>query len=1173
MHLLRSETRSLDETVEAVDLAQTPAKIVFLSFSDTDLAAVADAWEKGAAKLPSLRLANISALRHPFSVDRYVERMAGHARFVLVRLLGGLDYWRYGVEELARAARSHGFPLAVVPGDGRDDERLAAASTLGRTELSRLFGYLQNGGPENLYQLLCFITDKITGPTAWREPRPVPAFGLFAAGCRKGSGDFAATLDAERRADSASPSSARCPAGAPHALVLLYRSALLASETLPVTVLADALAARGFGVSCVFVTSLKDKEAALPLAEWLVDAKPDVILNTTAFSARLDAGSVLDAADCPVIQVILSGSSLEQWQAGRRGLSAADLVMNVVLPEIDGRLLGGVISFKGERERNEALEFTRLSHRPEAARIAHVADLATAWVRLRRLPARARRIACILSDYPGKGGRAGYAVGLDTPQSVVSIAEALRKAGYRIGRMQDAPGLMTALTRRAARLSPIAGAPHLLSRREGKDEEEAVLSLQEYRRFFEELPSSFARAVVAAFGPAEEDPCVQDGAFRFPILRSGALILALQPDRGRAASRKSDYHDANLPPRHAYIAFYLWLREVERIDAMIHCGTHGTLEWLPGKAVALSEACAPEIVLGPVPVVYPFIVNNPGEAAQAKRRIAAVTVGHLTPRLMDAGSHGPTAELEALFDEYASAQSLDQRRARLIAQAILAKASETGLAEELGLEPAGDSIEALTRLDTWLCDLKEMRIGDGLHVFAADTPSELAGLLRGLDGRFVEPGPAGAPSRGRLDVLPTGRNLFTIDPRAVPTRTAWEIGSRTASEVMTRHAQDHGEWPRRIVIDLWGSASMRTGGDDVAQGFALLGVRPMWDGASTRVCGFEILPLAKLGRPRVDVTLRISGLFRDVFPAQIALFDKAVRAVAELDEDAADNPLAAALRAAPREGREQAVARIFGAAPGAYGVGLARRLTDVASSSREAFGEAYLRATSHAYGADAFCEGIEAMSAFRDRIASADAFVHVQDMAGQDVLDADAFAEHEGGFSAAAAALGADPALYHPDTSRPDRNIVRTLAEEIARVVRGRAINPRWIAGQMRHGFRGAAEIAETVDNLFAFATLTNAVTSRQFDLLFEATCGDDKVRDFLQQANPDAARAIASRFVEAARRGFWVSRRNSSAQHLAEMVEASAGAETSASIVGDAEESPIKVARRARRSKKGAPR
>jgi cobaltochelatase CobN len=665
----------------------------------------------------------------------------------------------------------------------------------------------------------------------------------------------------------------------------------------------------------------------------------------------------------------------------------------------------------------------------------------------------------------------------------------------------------------------------------------------------QDLPPSFVGAVVADWGDAADDPALREGSFCFRFGRFGHLLIATQPDRGRRDTRKSEYHDAGLAPRHAYVAFYFWLRELERIDAMIHCGAHGTLEWLPGKSVALSEDCAPEVVLGAVPLVYPFIVNNPGEAAPAKRRTSAVVISHLTPPLVAAGAHGAIAEIEALLDEYSEALALDGRRARLLKDLIISKASDNGLLHECG---AGEGDDALIKLDAWLCDLKDMRIADGLHVFGQSPhgelraasiaqfgaladgsvagvldrcgPAELDGLVRALDGRFVEPGPAGAPARGRLDVLPTGRNLFTIDPRAAPTRTAWEIGQRAAAEVLARYAQDHGEWPRRIVLDLWGSANMRTGGDDLAQAMALLGVRPRWDHGSSRVSGYEILPLASLGRPRVDVTLRISGLFRDVFPSQIALFDAAIRAVSQLDEPIGENPLAG----------QGDVRRIFGAAPGRYGVGLGARLAEGDWRTRDDLAEVYLAATSHAYGASA--EGEEASSAFAASVASADAFVHVQDMPGQDALDSDAFAEHEGGFAAAAAMLDNAPAVYHLDGTTPGEARVRTLAENVARALRARATNPRWLQGQMRHGHRGAAEIAETVDNLFAYAALTDAAPSRHFDLLFDATCGDDTVRAFLKSANPQAAEAIANKFEEAALRGYWTSRRNSSVAILADL-------------------------------------
>ena len=1133
MHLLRIDSHSIDGTAEAVDLGQSPADIVALSFTDTDLSILAAAWESCPEAFPSLRLANLAALRHPYSVDLYVEKVLSRARFVLVRLLGGVDYWRYGIDELAALARSRGMQLAIVPGDQHPDVRLEQASTLPPDILQRIWGYFAAGGVENASACLRFIAgqltlpavqnDRLTGrddraqqtsaPSTEPEDRCetlVPPFGYFAPAVRSGLPDQ------------------------PLALIVCYRAWMLADDTAPVVAQADALAIRGFRVTAVYVTSLKDAAAAVPLRALLTSDRPDVVLNMTAFSARTDAGgSVLDHADAPVFQLALSGGNREQWTGSRLGLGPTDLAMNVVLPELDGRILTGAISFKGETSRNPDLEFTRLVHQPDALGIDHAAELALGWARLARTPRGERRIACIVSDYPAKAGRAGYAVGLDTPRSVIAIAERLAEHGFSVASPGDAATLVTALT---------AGEPH------------ATLSVADYERQLVTLPARFVEPLHAAWGDPCADDAVHERAFRFRFVRAGRLLIAVQPDRGSRSARKAEYHDANLPPRHSYVAFYLWLRMVEQVHAIIHCGTHGTLEWLPGKAVALSEACAPRAVLGPVPLIYPFIVNNPGEAAQAKRRTAAVTIGHLTPPLMAAGSHGAASELEGLFDEYAEAQSLDPRRATRLAELIMTRARETGLAEESAIPPDMDPREALPRLDAWLCDLKDMRIGDGLHVFGqapdasrrADTvrslaaiagpddalpiarlldsceEAEMRGLLAALDGRFVPPGPAGAPERGRIDVLPTGRNLYSVDPRAVPTRTAWEIGRRTAEAMLTRHIQDHGEWPRQVVLDIWGSATMRTGGDDLAQALALLGVRPRWDEGSSRVAGFDILPLAVLNRPRVDVTLRMSGLFRDVFPAKIALFADVVRQVGALDEAPEDNPLAASVRS----GGGDAGQRIFGAAPGAYGIGLSGTLANGEWTAQNDLGEAYLQATTHAYGIDG--EGIPAAPAYRAIVARSDAYLHVQDLPGQDILNADAFAEHGGGFAAAAASLGNHPALYHIDTTEAEHAKVRTLHEELARVTRARATNPRWLAGQMRHGFRGAAEIAETVDNFFAYAALTDATTDTQFDLLFDATIGDEAVRDFLTSANPAAATAIAERFEEAIRRGLWTTRRNS---------------------------------------------
>ena len=1115
MHVPRIETRTLDETVEALDLGQTAADIVFLSFSDSDLNALARAYGAFPEPMPSLRIASLAALRHPFSVDLYLEKVCARARLVVVRALGGADYWRYGVDQLAALAGRRDLKLALLPGDRRRDARLDGASTLAPDALLQIWRYFDEGGPENMAACLAFLASEIDGAVNAPPPVSVSAFGLFDA----------ASFPADQ--------------SAPHALIVFYRSIYLANDLEPIEALARALRDKGFAVTSVFVTSLKDEAALSPLRVFLAGRTFDVVLNATAFSARLDMseGTALDALDAPIMQVVLAGVGLDAWRGSQRGLGPSDLAMHVALPEIDGRILTRAISFKAASARDAQTEFAAVAHRPLADRVEFTAELARRWASLRRKPPLDKRLACVLPDYPARGGRTGYAVGLDTPASAIAISESLRAAGYDVVCGLDAASLIVALA-------------------EGPLED--ALTLAEYKAELASTPKAFQQSLLAAWGEPADDRDAFGGSFAFRFARLGKLIVAVQPDRGDVVSRKGDYHNLNLPPRHAYVAFYFWLTRKEKVDAILQLGAHGTLEWLPGKAVALSETCAPEVLLGPIPVIYPFIVNNPGEAAQAKRRIGAVTIGHLTPPLIAAGSYGAAVELEGLFDEFAEAQALDQRRARAIAALILERGRDSGLLKECAADDKPPE-EALVALDAWLCDMKEMRIGDGLHVFgrspesadafaagldldtaarqtlservAASGAAESLGLLRALGGQFVPPGPAGAPARGRLDVLPTGRNLYAIDPRSAPTRNAWEIGRRAAEEILTRYAQDHGEWPRRMVLDLWGSATMRTGGDDLAQAFALLGCRPTWDAASTRVGGFEVAPLAMLGRPRVDVTLRISGLFRDVFPSQIALFSAAVRAVAALEESADDNPLAGL----PGE----SLARIFGAPPGSYGVGLGARIARGDWTERSALAEAYLAATSHAYEGEG--EAREAAGEFRTQVAGAEAFVHVQDLPGQDALDADAFAEHEGGFAAAAAQTGANPALYHFNSTGPGAPKIRTLAQEIARSLRGRAANPRWLQGQMRHGHRGAAEIAQSLDNLYCFAALTDAVASAQFDLMFDATLGDDSVRAFLVGSNRQAASHMAGVFEEAARRGFWLSRRNSSARILASVLQEAA--------------------------------
>jgi cobaltochelatase CobN len=715
-------------------------------------------------------------------------------------------------------------------------------------------------------------------------------------------------------------------------------------------------------------------------------------------------------------------------------------------------------------------------------------------------------------------------------------------------------------------------------------------------------------------------------------------------------------------PSHGYLAFYAYLREVYDAHAIVHVGKHGNLEWLPGKSLALSENCYPEAVLGPLPHIYPFIVNDPGEGTQAKRRSSAVIIDHLTPPLTRAESYGPLKDLEALVDEYYEASGVDPRRLARLKIQILDLVRDIGLDSDAGIHDHDADDLALQKLDAYLCDLKEMQIRDGLHIFgrspegrlltdlvvalarvprgaghgadqslqraialdlglegfdpldcemakpwfspcpdilqaisddpwrsAGDTvervellaaklvageidcpegwfatamvlagirsslqpavamcgDAEMNAFLTALDGRFVAPGPSGAPTRGRPDVLPTGRNFFSVDTRAVPTPAAWELGQKSAELLIRRYTQDHGEWPTSFGLTAWGTSNMRTGGDDIAQALALIGVKPVWDMASRRVTGYEIISTAMLGRPRVDVTLRISGFFRDAFPDQIALFDMAVRSVGELEEDEQDNPIAARMRieqarliaegTGEKLAKQRAGFRVFGSKPGAYGAGLQALMDENDWTKRDDLAEAWLVWGGYAYGAG--IEGNAERGLLEERLRTVNAVVQNQDNREHDLLDSDDYYQFEGGMSAAIETLsGTRPTIYHNDHSRPEKPVIRTLEEEIARTVRGRVTNPKWIAGVMRHGYKGAFEMAATVDYLFAFAATTGAVGNHHFEAVYQAFLLDEDVRNFLAEKNPHALRDIAGKLEEAVARDFWTPRSNSARYELSKL-------------------------------------
>ena len=914
MHVVFRESHGLDETATPFDPAQDPAEMVVLSFSDSDLGAFAAGWHRSAGTLPSLRLCNLVALRHPLSVDTYVERTLSGARAILVRLIGGEAYWPYGLASLRDLAQRRGIALAVLPGDGRPDATLDQYSTVPKSTLQRLAALCDSGGAVAAQAALAqlALAGGLYAPPVMGA-KSVPEFGFYVPGQ-----GVVATIS-----------------GAPRVAVVFYRSYLTSADLGPVDALIAGLTDAGFAAYGLFAPTLKSPEAAQWVAQTLAADPHVAIVNATAFSAKgSDGTSPLDAAGCPVFQVALSTARRRDWATASRGLSPADLAMHVVLPEVDGRLFAGVASFKSPGRRDPDLQFSRFAHRADPERIAAIVARVTAWHRLSQTPAADRQIAVVLSTYPGRAHQMAHAVGLDALASTEALLTDLAAAGYSCARRDLTPLQTKTLT----------------------------WPLDAYLDALSNLPKGLQDDLAKVWGDPASD--CQDGAFHFKALTSGNILVALQPERGRPDLREGEYHDLSATPRHAFVAFYLWLR-ARQTHALIHMGAHGTLEWLPGKSVALSAACWPETLTGAMPVIYPFIVNDPGEAAQAKRRIGAVTLGHLPPPLAETILPPGFARLEQLLDEYSTAEGLDPARRDRLIRAIRDEAAALGVSDDLALAPDASLFEAVTAIDRFVCDIKESRYGVGLHVYG-QAEGERQGLLAALNGQRVPPGPSGSPYRGRSDVLPTGRNLFSVDPRAVPTRSAHAQGVKLAEELIRRHLQDNGDYPRGLVVDLWGSATMRTAGEDFAMALHLAGLAPLW--TDDRVTGFEVIPLALLSRPRIDITLRVSGLFRDIFPGLAQLFEAGAEALAARDESQDDNPY---LARAPH---------VFGPEPGRYGLNIGADLDIFTAEARDRAGQAWLAASSWAIGTDGQSHndraGLEA------RVRDADAFVHSQDLAG-----------------------------------------------------------------------------------------------------------------------------------------------------------------------------------------------
>ncbi|MGW2365246.1 cobaltochelatase subunit CobN [Streptomyces sp. NPDC001667] len=1176
--------------------------ILLLSTSDTDLLSARAAAAQG-GPVP-YRLANPARL----ALDELPGLLEG-TDLVVVRLLGGVRAWQEGLDALLAGDR----PVVVLTGEQAPDAQLMEHSTVPIGIAAEAHAYLAHGGPANLGQLARFLSDTVllTGH-GFEAPAPAPTWG---------------PLERTPRVENT---------GGPRIAVLYYRAHHMSGNTGFVDTLCGAVEDAGGVAVPLYVASLRAPEPELVDALRTADAVVTTVLaaggtKPAAASAggddeSWDAGA-LAALDVPVLQALCLTGPRSAWEENDEGLSPLDAATQVAVPEFDGRLITVPFSFK------EVDEDGLPMYVADPERAARVAGIAVRHARLRHIPAAEKRLALVLSAYPTKHSRIGNAVGLDTPASAVALLRRLREEGYDFG-TEPVPGLASGDGDELIYALIEAGGHD----QEWLTEEQLArnpvrIPAADYKRWYALLPSELRESVEEHWGPPPGEMFLDrsrnpEGDIVLAALRRGNLLILIQPPRGFGENPIAIYHDPDLPPSHHYLAAYRWIAATREdggfgADAMVHLGKHGNLEWLPGKNAGLSAACGPDAALGDLPLVYPFLVNDPGEGTQAKRRAHATLVDHLVPPMARAESYGDIARLEQLLDEYASISAMDPAKLPAIRAQIWTLIQAAKLDHDLGLEdrPDDDGFDDfLLHVDGWLCEVKDAQIRDGLHVLGgaptgpervnlvlsilrarqiwggtaalpglrealgldesaatrttadeaeekaralvqamedaewdpaavsrvaqgqpqavadildfaarevvprlAATTDELDHAVHALAGGSVPAGPSGSPLRGLVNVLPTGRNFYSVDPKAVPSRLAWETGQALADSLLERYRTDHGDWPTSVGLSLWGTSAMRTAGDDVAEALALLGIRPLWDDASRRVGGLEPIPLEELGRPRVDVTLRISGFFRDAFPHVIGLLDDAVRLAAALKEPAEQNFVRAHTQAdlAAHGDERRATTRIFGSRPGTYGAGLLQLIDSRDWRTDADLAEVYTVWGGYAYGRE--LEGRparEEMETAYKRIAVA---AKNTDTREHDIADSDDYFQYHGGMVATVKALkGKAPEAYIGDSTRPETVRTRTLVEETSRVFRARVVNPRWIEAMRRHGYKGAFELAATVDYLFGYDATTGVVPDWMYDKLTQTYVLDPENRAFLQEANPWALHGIAERLLEAESRGMW---------------------------------------------------
>ncbi len=1166
-------------------------------------------------------------------------------------------------------SQTSGLIVIAIPGDANADIELDALSNTEIIVLRTAYAYAYAGGAKNLAQMFAYVADyHLRTSFGFAPPEETPDWGFYHPNSQDRT--TCAKMDRETFITEHWQGTYGTVG------IIFYRADWASGNLAHIDALIFECESQGLNVLPVFVYSLRDCDRLgdLPLvyARAFMRADKscvDVIISLLSYAAsdltrndrvvRSSGPSMRADArlDVPLIQGLTTGQSVESWEFSDAGLGPLDAATKIVMPEFDGKISGPLFAF-----RDPVTSLTQ-AHSLQTEALVR---LACSYVRLRHTPNAKKRVALVMTNFANRQGRVGSAVGLDTPASVISILHARKADGYDVGSIPaDGDALMSALLRQGGYDTDTLTDEQLEYASSGYD-------AKMYANWYAEFPENVRVELRDAWGAAPGNAYRYNDRIYVAGLQLGNVFVMIQPPRGFGDNPLAVYHSGDLVPTHHFLGTYRWLRDEFRADAVVQCGKHGTLEWLPGKALGLSQSCYPTLAQGELPLFYPFIIDDPGEGMQAKRRAHACIIDHLIPPMAKAETYDELAKLQRLLGEYASAERIDPDKAPLVAAAIWQSVLAANLQHDLGVSspPQGDDFsEFLQHVDGYLCELGDMQIRDGLHVFGtAPTGSRLVGLalalvrldspdalgvlhafsrdldidfhaisdpenggipylgllpsglitsdraptvamvrealdirartivsellesenhkdvaglllehnipnngefsrtlhmlllrivpdvlrasdemrnlLAALRGRHIPPGPSGSPTRGMANVLPTGKNFYAVDVRAIPSRFAWTVGVRLGNAILNNAKARDGVYPKSIGITVWGTSNMRTQGDDVAEILWLLGVRPIWHEENGRITGLEVIPLQELGRPRIDVTVRISGFFRDSFPGVISLLDSAVELVANLPELPHGNYVRAATYADEvakitagmdqLQARRRARFRVFGNKPGSYGTGILELITDGTWREESDLADSYLASGGFAYGTNTY--GEPAPAEFEARLSSTTIAVQNQDNREHDIFDSDTYLQHHGGMVAAIRRLsGSHPTALLGDSSNPETPKARTLDDEAKRVFRSRVVNPKWIEGVRRHGYKGAMEMAATVDYLFGYDATAGVVDDWMYERVAQVYVLDEENRAFLRSCNPWSAREMTERLLEAAARGLWISPNAQTIENLRE--------------------------------------